>query len=50
MCLEDEEGLVGFDGEEWEILRGKGMGWECGPQKMRVREELEEVWAFVEVK
>jgi len=31
-------------------LRGKGKGWECGLQKVRVREELEEVWAFAEVK
>lgn len=42
VCLEDEEGLVGFDGKEWEILRGKGKDWECGPRKVRVREELEE--------
>ena len=48
--MEDEEGLAGFGGEEWEILRGKGKGWKCGPRKVRIREELEEDWAFVEVK
>lgn len=31
-------------------LRGKGKGWECGLQKVRVREELEEDWAFVGAK
>lgn len=50
VCLEDEEGLAGFDGEEWEILRGKGKGWKCGPREVRVREKLDENWAFVEVK
>ena len=41
-CLEDEEAPAGFDGEEWEILRGKEKDWKCGPRKVRVREELEE--------
>ena len=50
VCLRDEEGLAGFDGEKWEILRGKGNSWECGPRKVQVREELEENWAFVEAK
>jgi hypothetical protein len=47
--LKDVEGLARFGGE-WEILRGKGNSWKCGPRKVQVREELGENWAFVEAK